>query len=765
MPGEREWFKHLRHRTDGLVEVHPLVGALRDLDSLRLRRDDSDEVAGVPIGRSVRREGPHLQPPPVGGLAQAKWKSIGPGNIGGRTRAIVVHPQQPSTIWAGAAGGGIWRTDNAGTNWAPVDDFLSSLAITSLVIDPTNANVLYAGTGEAFGNLDSIRGGGIFRTTNGISWSQIPSTNTNDFQQITRLAINADGSVLLAATNNGIFRSTDPQRAIWTPALNVAVADLKFHPTEPEKAVAGSLSTGQAWYSADGGATWKLATTGTWAGRVELAYAAADPNTVYASVNVNQGEIWSSENGGKRYKKRAGKGPNGSPARYLGKQGWYDNVIWAGDRTDANLVIVGGIDLWRSTDGGVSLIDISTWSDARSAHADHHAIVSHPDYDGKKNRILFCGNDGGVFRASDARLVGNDVNPPRVSGWQQLNNNYGVTQFYGGAGSVQTGVIIGGAQDNGTLAYNPGAGPQQWKTIFGGDGGYCAGDPGDPNVYYGEYVYLQIHRNMDGATSDDTTGDRYICGLFWDQVTGSWQWKPVPFKIPDAETQNTLFIAPFILDPNEPNRILAGGQSLWRTNDAKTPNTPTSGPSWSQVKQPAGSYITAIAVAAGKSNIIWVGHDDGQVWRTTNGTAATPAWQRVGNSGPAPLGAQRYCSRILISPRTPDVVYAAFSGFGGTPPGNIWRTEDGGTTWRNLGSGLPAVPVHAIAMHPQNEQWVYIGTELGVFASETGGSTWSPTNEGPANVATYDLFWMNETLVCVTHGRGMYTIDLSAAIA
>jgi photosystem II stability/assembly factor-like uncharacterized protein len=180
---------------------------------------------------------------------------------------------------------------------------------------------------------------------------------------------------------------------------------------------------------------------------------------------------------------------------------------------------------------------------------------------------------------------------------------------------------------------------------------------------------------------------------------------------------------------------------------------------------PAGSYISAIAVAAGRPDIIWVGHDDGQTWRTNNGTAAMPAWQRVDNSGSSPLAAKRYCTRILISRADADVVYAAFGGFGGTVPGNIWRTRDAGANWTNLGAGLPTVPVRAIAMHPRHQDWMYLGTEIGVFASEDGGSSWSPTNEGPANVAVYDLFWMDETLVCVTHGRGMYTIDLSAAVA
>src|SRR5205085_3585570 len=174
---------------------------------------------------------------------------------------------------------------------------------------------------------------------------------------ITRLAISADGKVLLAATNQGIFRSEDAQRAIWKLVHPIAVADVKFNPTDRTRAVAGSLNSGLAWYSLDGGMTWKPSSTGTWSGRVELAYAAANTNTVYASVNVNLGEIWRSTDGGKKFSKRAGKGPDNKPVTYLGKQGWYDNALWAGDPTTADLVIVGGIDLWRSTDGGNSLVD------------------------------------------------------------------------------------------------------------------------------------------------------------------------------------------------------------------------------------------------------------------------------------------------------------------------------------------------------------------------------------------------------------------------
>src|SRR5262249_36077264 len=157
----------------------------------------------------------------------------------------------------------------------------------------------------------------------------------------------SNGKVLLAATGNGIFRSEDADRLTWAQVLPGSITDVKFHPTDNKKAVAGGGRNGLAYYSSDGGKTWKVASSETsWMGRVELAYAIKSPSTIYASVQMETGEIWKSTDDGKTYAKRQGLGPNGVSANYLGDQGWYDNAIWAGDPKDADFVIVGGIDLW-----------------------------------------------------------------------------------------------------------------------------------------------------------------------------------------------------------------------------------------------------------------------------------------------------------------------------------------------------------------------------------------------------------------------------------
>jgi photosystem II stability/assembly factor-like uncharacterized protein len=747
LPIAREKFRLLHLQSDEGTVPNRRIKAVWHQDSLR-QRQGVTRVAGVPVG--IVQSATALAQP-TAGVQQGSWTSLGPGNIGGRTRAIVIDPQEPNTMWAGSAGGGIWRTDNAGATWAPVDDLMANLAVCSLVMSPVNAKEIYAGTGEGFSNLDAIRGAGIFWTRDATTWTQIAPTSA--LTAVNRLAISADGKAVLAASPSGIFCSADPARGSWPIVLKAPIADVRFHPNDPMLAVAGSLADGRAYFSVDGGQTWKTATHAQpWGGRVELTYALKKPSIVYASVDMNSGAIWRSQDGGKSYAPMKTSAADNTPANYLGDQGWYANTIWAGDITDENAVLVGGLDLWGSTDGGDTLTQISLWYSPGSAHADQHCIVNHPGF-GPNTRTVFFGNDGGIYRADDYSTVGSDAQ--HIQGWTALDNSYGVTQFYGGAGNSQTGTIIGGAQDNGTLSYAEGGG-QNWQSMFGGDGGWCAADPNDPSVFYGEYVYLNICRSSDGGRTAD-----YISGQVWNG--NAWVWRPPPYRIPDAMTHQALFIAPFVLDPNDSNRILAGGMSLWRTEDAKTANDDRgmTGPSWVSIKNSIGSRISAIVIAAGDSSSIWVGYENGIVSRTGSGTTLAPVWQQIGGIGPFPLAVGRYCSSITIDPEDSQIVYITYAAYRGlAPAGNVWKTSDGGQSWQDIGHGLPDAPVHKLARHPMHANFLYIGTELGFLASEDGGTTWSPTNEGPTNCPVYDLFWMNTVLVCTAHGRGMFRIQL-----
>ncbi|MDM8544460.1 choice-of-anchor D domain-containing protein [Desulfococcaceae bacterium HSG9] len=657
------------------------------------------------------------------GIDQDSWTWLGPGNIGGRIRSCVIHPTNPDIMWVGSIAGGIWKTANGGATWTQVDDFMANLAVCAMVMDPTDSDIMYAGTGEGFYNDDAIRGAGVFKSTDGgVTWNHLASTAGSDWYWVNRLAINSDASVLLAATRSGIYRSVD-DGSTWTQVYSLEVLDVKFDPNDNNKAIAGN-SSGWYHYSTDSGQTWTNTLGFIATGRVELAYAPSDSAIVYASVEQLFGTLHKSTDGGVSYS-MVNTGSN-----YLGDQGSYDNIIWV-DPTDANTVIVGGIDLWRSTDGGVSLTKISAWQDSPlSAHADHHFIIEHPDFDGTANKTVFFCNDGGIYKTDDVYTV------IGTTGWQELNNNLGITQFYGAAGNPASGVIIGGTQDNGTLRY-AGA-TETWTEMSGGDGGYCAFDQNDSNYAYGEYVYLQIHRSTNGGASSSF----------------------IYSGISDAGSSSTAeLIAPFVLDPNNQSVMLAGGTSLWKTSDVKAATV-----SWGTIKNSIGSTITAIAVAQGNSDIIWIGHDNGDVYKTGNGTSAPPTWTQVDTG--TPNLPNRRCQRITIDPNDHNLVYVTFGGFSAD---NVYRTTDGGSTWSDItgsgATGLPDAPVRSLVIYPQNSDWLYVGTEVGIFASEDGGANWSTTNDGPTNCSVDELFWMaNNTLVAATHGRGLFKIRVGPKI-
>ena len=727
-PGERAAWERLRLQDEhGRIPPNALINAYEQKKAMSFHPEAWGEF--LPGGATTQG----IQPE-IAGISLAIWRSIGPGNVGGRIRSIIIHPTIPNTIWVGSLGGGVWKTTNGGTSWSTTTDFMANLVVAcmAMAVDPTKPDnyVLYAGTGESVAGL---QGDGVFKTSDGGStWTQLASTaNNRNFRWVNRLAISpTDRRTLLAATETGIFQSIDGGDS-WFPRLpRDYVRDVRFHPSDGTKCVAGDAK-GHAYYSIDGGVTWPQATwvnvSPTPAGRVELAYAKSDPEIVYAQAYIQSsgdGKLFRSTDGGKTYALK-----NGSYARFPERGGRWYNALWV-DPTNANTLVVGAFNLWRSTNGGTNLEQISDrnrhpltpYHD--SVHCDHHVIVNHPDYNGTSNTIVYFGNDGGIYRTDNVLTV------TQRSGWVPLNHDLGITQFYGAAGNPTSGTIIGGTQDNGTVRYRPQGGSKGWTMMQGGDGGFCAADQTDPNYFYGEYTKLKIYRSTDRG---NTARDIYS-------------------GIGDAG-ENANFTAPFVLDPNNPNTLLAGGARLWRSTNVKNPE-----PSWTQISPtpaPTGtpsatpsSNISAIAVAKGDSNIIWVGHNNGQIYYTTNGTAANPTWTPAANGLP-----RRFCTRITIDPQNSNLVYATFGGF---EPGNVWKTTGYGAPWENISSRLPSAPVFSLVVSPSNSRALYIGTAVGIFASADGGATWSPGNDGPANAFVEELFWMGTQLVAATHGRGMF---------
>ncbi len=678
-----------------------------------------------------------------------EWEWLGPSNIGGRIRTILPDPNNPNTIWLGSAGGGIWKTTDGGSSWSSVGDFIPTLSVSSLVFDPSSTNIIYAATGEGFGNIDALPGAGILKSTDGgVTWNQLASTNIDDFKYVNRLAAHPDpdsSGVLYAVTSACKVFKTENGGDTWDLKLitNSAAFDVKINPNDPSKVIVGCRY--DVYLSTDYGETWHRQNTGAanklpqYVGRCEATFCPSNPSKIYVAMSRDSGEIWRSTDNGTTWA-RMNRGTH-----YMSNQGWYNNAIWVNPQ-NSNYLVVGGINLWRSTDGGATLTKISDWRDfhnnssANSAHSDQHAIVNASNYDQSTNPVVYIGNDGGIQKAGNIWTVTEN------SGWENLANpSLGITQFYGGAAAPDGSIIIGGTQDNDKLRYRSSgawSGPDNWFQAMTGDGGYAAINYNDLNIHYGEYVFLTILKSTDG-------GDSYSASYNGIADRGN------PLR--------ALFIAPFSMDPNDPTILVAGGSRIWRTtNSADT---------WQEIRAEIGSFIhnndtiyykcSAIDIDDGNSQLIWVGYTNGHVAYTDD---AGSTWHRVDNNG---IGIpDRYITDIAINPNNPSQVFVTTGGYNAD---NVWFSDDAGVTWNNRSgnapNNLPSIQVNTVRFHPSNSNWVYIGTDMGVFASQDQGQTWSVVtntnaangNEGPANTEVSELFWQgDEFLIAATHGRGMF---------
>jgi photosystem II stability/assembly factor-like uncharacterized protein len=699
------------------------------------------------------------------GVSAASWKNLGPGNVAGRTRMIVPHPTNPNILWAATARGGVWKTTDAGENWTPLTDALPVNAVSTLVVDPRDANTLYMGTGEYSGR----RGNGIFVTKNGgASWERLASTsataNTStdaSWRFVNRIVMPKETpGLMLVATNEGIYRSTDGG-ATMVKRVSLAgyrrangdggdgAMDVKQDPNKTDRFIAG-LFDGSVLVSEDNGFSWgKVAviTPDKEPRRVEVAFSASQPNVVYASVDMNDGELYRSTDAGKTWALIA-------TPKHLAKQGDYDNAIWV-HPTNPNLILLGGVRLYRSLDAGASfklfeLAQSTKGSNGFGAntHHDHHSFVPAAQF-GPGNQKLYNTNDGGIW-------VMDNVSAPSQgtpdAQWRNINNQLVASQIYAHATDSARKLLVAGTQDTGLVGYRF---DQDNKTTWqeyalGGDYFSPYLDP-TTNYGYATVYYLLITRFQGGSESDVGATARKICDGLTDAPTKNGRCSS------SEENQKSNFDAPILLDPNQPLRLYAGGDSLWVTNDARA-----SVPNWTAIKPPSTAlagenYISAITVRPGNSNEVWVGHNNGEVYRTSNATTAAPTWERV-------MGLPARLAEAIVFDRfDPKTIYALFGGFAA---GNLQISRDNGVSWAAAGvSKLPDASFGSISQHPVKRDWLYLGTFGGLFTSIDGGLTWGASNDGPAAASILSQSWLdNNTLILSTYGRGVFqaTVDTTA---
>ena len=667
------------------------------------------------------------------------WTYLGPDNVGGRIRAIVVSPLTNNTIWIASVGGGIWKSVNGGSNWVSLNDNFPSMSVGSLILDNTDPNVLYAGTGESYfdtsfgeNNKAAIQGNGIYKTTDGgTTWNQLSSTLAPDFNCVSRMTMSPTNHlVILASTDTGLFRTSDGG-STWTKVYDGKVFDVDFHPSDGNRVVAGLPASPGVVRSSDGGLTWQASTGLPATLRVETCWSRSVSGNVYgASCSGTNAKVYKSTDFGATWTlKSTGTGPSNYDA--------YNCALWV-DPTNDNNVVVGGVSIYRSTNAGANLTQAFS-----NVHADVHTIIEEPGFDGVNKRRAWFGTDGGIYTA--ANVYTNTVS--------NLNNTLGITQFYGGAVNDSTGRLVAGAQDNSSQVYS---GSLNWTGVIGGDGVFCANDPAFPSTFYAGYYYMNMYRSTDNAVNFSTS------------VTGG---------IADRGGEATCNFVPYVvLDPNQSNTMLACCKSLWRSNNIRTGNPP----SWTAIKPPIAGppgssddgiahdhfapeepyNLSFAAIAKSDSNVVWASHNNGQVWMTTNGLSASPSWTRVDTNGPLPA---RWVSCITIDPANASHVYLSFMGW---EQDNVWETTDGGGSFHQVtGFGvrhIPSAPVSAVALDPNNPGHLIVGTDIGVFTTWDNGSAWSVETQGPGTVPVDFLEWQNGSqLVAYTYGRGVWRGNIS----
>ena len=752
------------------------------------------DTSGFAPNRKLRQTPPTPRTLTVGGA----WSELGPtpilngrccgtapsshyGNVSGRVTSLVTDPTNSSTVYVGSAGGGVWKSTDGGTTWAPLTDSAPSLAIGSLAIDPSG-QIIYAGTGENNGG-DSETGQGILKSTNaGTSWVTV-GQSTFAGHHVGGIAIDRTNTMhVLAATDVGLFVTTDGGTT-W--AQNTAYVSLLFgvtgHPApdgalyqvvqDPTTATKWWLSAGDRCnteagdiVTGDGATTWANVTPTTLtfaADRIGLGVGTSDVAYISAAdCNANLADVEKTTNGGSTWTQIPLTTPGMSNYFNLGSggQGFYDNVV-AVDPSSGNRAVFGGVAVLATSNGGTSFTDIGKVYSGGFIHPDFHDVAF------TAASTFYIGNDGGVWKTTD--LGGSGA----ATDWTDLNAGLSTVQFYTGS-ALDGSRFLGGAQDNGSPGNLPGAAAlPAWPEYHGGDGAYTAIDPtpGSTTIY-AEYPNLGIEKG-----SSTLTG---VGNNPYDSFVGAG---PCSVSTDPACGERRGFVAPFLMDPGNPLRLLAGTTRVYQTTNGGTPAGPAS---WSSISPDLttgttvssnGDWIASMVMGtSGHTGIVMTGSQFGKVFLSTNATGAGATWTDVTGNLPAATAANYtgdpWISGLAVNSSNPAEAWVSI---GGLNVGHIWHTLNAGatpTTWTDLSGTIPNEVADAVVLDPTNSSTIYAATDFGVWICTTCGgpaaaANWAIFGTGLPNakVNSLTLSHDNAKLVAWTHGRGAFMISLSAA--
>jgi photosystem II stability/assembly factor-like uncharacterized protein len=687
-----------------------------------------------------------------------KYRSIGPFR-GGRSLTAAGIPGDPTTYYFGATGGGVWKSTDGANTWSPVFDKDGAPSIGSIAVAVSDPNVVYVGTGEACIRGNISQGDGVWKSVDaGKSWKSVGLKDSRAIGKVIVNPHNPDIAFVAALghpfgpnTERGVFRTTDGGKT-WDKVLykdeNSGAIDVAFDPQNPNILFASLWQTrrtpwtlasggpGSGVYrSTDGGSTWKKLEEhglpkGPY-GRIGLAVA-ANSERVYALIEAKEGGLYRSDDGGDTWDL-----VNGSHGLF--QRPWYYMHVIA-DPQDANTVYVADVEFFKSTDGGRNFNKIKV------PHGDNHGLWIDP----KNTKRMIASDDGGVTVSLDGG-----------KSWTR-EDNQPTAQFYHVITDTRTPYYVyGSQQDNTTVAIasrsdDSDIGRDNWYEVGGGEAGYVAPNPADPNIVYaGDYE--------GNITRFDRRTNQVKSIAVWPELSDARGAAPLEHRF--------QWTAPIVVSPFDPNTIYYGGERIFKTSDEGTHWEAISGDLTRNDKSkqlPSGGAVTiddtgteyydtvfSIAPSPLAKGLIWAGTDDGLIQITRdegkNWTNVTPKdlaeWSRV--------------SLIEASPHDAGTAYVAIDRHQNDDLAPyIYKTTDYGATWSRITNEIPdGAFVRAVREDPKKKGLLYAGTERGVFVSFDDGAHWRSLQINLPITPVHDLVVKNDDLVLATHGRSFWILD------
>ncbi len=645
-----------------------------------------------------------------------EWVNLGPFTIPlargyqglGRINAIAFDPVDPGVIYIGAPSGGLWKSPDNGASWVCLTDEQPTLGVSSIVIDFNDPDVIYLGTGDR--DAGDAAGLGVMKSTDGgVTWEMMNNGMGN--RTVGKLIMHpGNPGTILAATNGGVYKTNDGGQS-WYRTLTGDNKDILFKLDDP-MTVFTSVS-GRLYRSSDLGENWSQVTNGIIQGnRGAIGVTPADPNVVYffTTTSSSYKGIFRSTDGGNSFTLMSTT-PNimswGCNDSAEGGQAWYDLDL-AVDEQDPNTVYAGGVNCFKSTDGGATWSIVSHWwgdCGVPAVHADLHVLEYNP-HDGR----LFAGNDGGIYYTADDGET-----------WTEISNGLAISQTYRlGQSATSRNLVINGYQDNGTSTYTGSA----WLAVYGGDGMECAFDYKDSRYSYATLYYGSIFRLYNHGNSYQIAGE----GVNGIDEGGAW-------------------VTPFILSEADPAAMFVGYSNVWYCGNVKAGTI-----QWKKISEGQTAQVNVLEQSPADPDILYAARGNSLV-RTDNAFGNPVEWISLDNFLPNSSS----ISDIEAHPSDPDVAYM-------TQGNHAYRSSDRGLTWEDITGSLPNIYFSGITYYKNSQDGLYLGTDAGIYYRDQSMNDWVQYSGGfpvAGRVTEIDIFYdpddpEGDMLKAATYGRGLW---------